>query len=36
MESRWCRNTIVIKVTIAIITMTMVTKKDIEFVATQL
>ena len=36
MESRSCRNTIVTKVTIAIVTMTMVTKRDLGFAAAQL
>ena len=31
MESRWYRNTIVTKITIAIVTMTMVTERDIGF-----
>ena len=32
-ESRYCHNIIVTKVTIAIVTMTMVTKRDVEFTA---
>ncbi len=31
MESTWSRNTIVTKVTIAIVTMTMVTERDVGF-----
>ncbi len=36
MESRWSRNTIVTKVTIAIATMTMVTERDVRFAAAKL
>ncbi len=36
MESRWYRNTIVTKVTIAIATMIMVTKRNVGFAAAQL
>ncbi len=36
MESRWSRNTIVTKITIAIATVTMVTERDVKFAAAQL
>ncbi len=36
MESRWSRNTIVTKVTIAIATVTMVTERDVGFASAQL
>ncbi len=36
MESRWSRNTIVTKITIAIVTVIMVTKRDVGFVVAQL
>ncbi len=36
MESRWSRNTIITKVTIAIATVTMVTERDVWFAAAQL
>ncbi len=36
MKSRWSRNTIVTKVTIAIATVTMVTERDVGFATAQL
>ena len=36
MKSRWCHNTIVTKVIIAIAIMTIVTERDVEFAVAQL